>query len=88
MFFFSLDVRRNENRIEYLMQQEDHVPPIILSSAEGFERFPDKVLNFLERQIQFDRGLRDETAVTETPNVQGLPIRITCKYLFKKFFRQ
>lgn len=80
---FVLDVRRNQQRIEYLMEQKDNIPCCTVSSVHAFEEWPSKVFDFLEKNIIFEKNIGKSdgvvTDIVEAILVVGDPIRITCE---------
>lgn len=81
-FNYFSDVRKNQQRIEYLIEQRDDIPPIIVPSVEGFVKWPQLIFQYLENNVFFVRATNsDETTITESANVIGQPMNISCKLL-------
>lgn len=88
IFFIWTDVRINHDyRIDYLMEQYDEMPPAVIPSVQAIEKWPEMILNYLERCIQFENATnREQNVVTEFDDVLGQPINIACEYVFFKTF--
>lgn len=77
---FISDVRKPDQRIEYLIEQKDDMPAAIIPAAEAIDKWPTMILNYLERMVQFVPALNpDPNCATEINDVDGDPIKITCK---------
>lgn len=67
------------------MRQKDGWPSCVLASVEAFEKFPDLVLDFLEKHINIkmaddaNKNRRVSFQITESENTIGDPISILCE---------
>lgn len=82
-FFIFTDVRKVDDRIEYLVKQKDQMPCTVVPSVLAFSRWPKLVLKFLERQVRMTRDEQTDQNVnsqlTEVSNPIGNPISIKCQ---------
>lgn len=81
------DVRINGGSIEYLIQQRDNIPPVVVPSVQAFKKWPCLIFEYLEECLFFARSTTNsnQTTITESGNVVGQPINISCKFFFSYF---
>lgn len=77
------DVRKNGNRIDYLVAQKDGLPNQIFAAGEMIARWPGLLFEFLEKRIEIS-GL-ETTNTNPVQNVEpiGNPIRVTCELILQ-----
>lgn len=77
-----LDVRNIQNRYEYLIDQKDGMPAVIVSSAQGFAEWPKLIFDYLESLIYYERiENQDSDAITEIQNAVVQPMNISRKFI-------
>lgn len=79
----STAIRRNEERIDYLLKWKYNQQPSVISSVDARERWPQLIIDFLENKIVFTRNFERLNLIgddaTEEENPIGMPTKITCK---------
>lgn len=79
---FFTDVRKINQRIEYLVEQNDDVPPTIVAAPEAFERWPKMVFKYLEQNVHFDsspNSMQNNIVEANDLDLMGSPIKISCE---------
>lgn len=77
----SLDVRITDQRIEYLMEQTDGMPAVVVPSVQAFGNWPKMIFAYLQENIHLEAATNHvDKSITESDGV-GQVIDIACEYI-------